>query len=48
MYNHKEVEQKWAKVRDERKEYKCDTYDFYKDYMLAILRVTLQPILSLV
>ena len=30
MYNHKEVEQKWAKVRDERKEYKCDTYDFSK------------------
>ena len=30
MYNHKEVEQKWTKVRDERKEYKCDTYDFSK------------------
>ena len=30
MYNHKEVEQKWAKVWEDRKEYKCDTYDFSK------------------
>ena len=30
MYNHILVEEKWRKIWDENKEYKCDTRDFSK------------------
>lgn len=36
MYNHKEIEAKWAKIREERKEYKCDTWDFSKPKYYAL------------
>lgn len=36
MYNHKEVEQKWRKVWDDNKEYRCDTSDFSKPKYYAL------------
>ena len=36
MYNHKEVEKKRREIWDERKEYKCDTYDFSKPKYYAL------------
>lgn len=36
MYNHKVTEQKWLKVWLDRKEYRCDTYDFSKPKYYAL------------
>lgn len=36
MYNHKEVEPKWAKVWEDRKEYKCNAWDFSKPKYYAL------------
>lgn len=36
MFNHKEVEKKWRDIWNERKEYKCDTYDFSKPKYYAL------------